>query len=296
LIILGLTWVGWLIYQERVILIQHLLNVQGKYLLTLLFLGLVSAVPNALVFHVLLKKQSETAVPFLYSTRLFFTGQLIRHLPGRIWNIAYQVTETKGHISTAATVRINIDFMLISLSFGVLVSLSVLFSYITLWLAMSALLLGFSVIVLALRHDWNRSILQLLSHYLPVKFANATLQLTNTMPYTWAQIIELISYSCLGWFVYIIAWQVLPLAWPFFAELDMLRLCAMYSLAWFFGFISLLTPSGLGIREAAFLLMASGSALTSLALLAVIVRVWLLFNDIFLSLLSMLVPSITQER
>jgi glycosyltransferase 2 family protein len=76
----------------------------------------------------------------------------------------------------------------------------------------------------------------------------------------------------------------------------MLKLCAIYLFGWFIGFITLLTPSGLGIREAAFLLMASGNAVASLALLAVIVRGWLLFNDVFLSLLFMLGPLLTSEE
>lgn len=293
MIILGFTWVGWLIYRERTALFQHLINVNLEGLLALLFLGLISAVPNALIFHVLIKKQSDNAVPFLYAARLFFAGQLIRHLPGRIWNVAYQVIETKGHISTAATVRVNIDFMFITLSFAVLVPLTVLCSYISQWFSVFTLLCGLPVIALSLRYDWNRYILQLLFRYLPGKFANATRQMIGTTPYSWDQIIKLTVYSSLIWVFYFLAWQALPLGWPVFADLDMLKLCAMYTLAWFIGFISLFTPSGLGIREAAFLLLAPGESAAILALLAVIVRGWLLFTDVFLSIMFMLAPKPT---
>jgi glycosyltransferase 2 family protein len=296
LIIFGLAWVGWLIYRERAILIQHLINVKGEGLLALLLLGLISAMPNALIFHVLLKKQSETTITFLYAARLFFIGQLIKHLPGRIWNIAYQINETRGCISAAATIRINIDFMFLVLSFAILIPLSVLCSYISLWFALFALLCGLSVIALSLRYDWSGRVLQTLALFLPGKFANAALQMTGTTPYSWAQIIKLTCYSTLSWLFYFLAWQAFPLGWPVFADLDMLKLCANYSIAWFIGFITLLTPSGLGIREAAFLLMASGNTVASLALLAVIVRGWLLFNDVFLSLLFMLGQSLTSEE
>ena len=88
-----------------------------------------------------------------------------------------------------------------------------------------------------------------------------------------------------SWAVYLVAWQSLGRAFPNSAGNDMMLLCATYSIAWVVGFVSVFTPSGMGVREAVFLFLTPADSLASLAFLAVIVRFWLLAIDILLSLL-----------
>ena len=61
-------------------------------------------------------------------------------------------------------------------------------------------------------------------------------------------------YLVLGQLIF--GWMMLAVAWPALADLDLVRFCAVYTLAWFIGFISILAPGGIGIRELAFASMA----------------------------------------
>jgi uncharacterized membrane protein YbhN (UPF0104 family) len=63
-----------------------------------------------------------------------------------------------------------------------------------------------------------------------------------------------------------------------------MQLCAFYMVAWFVGYVSLLTPSGLGVRELVFAWLAKDFAGDAVALMAVVGRINLLFVDLFMGL------------
>ena len=75
------------------------------------------------------------------------------------------------------------------------------------------------------------------------------------------------------------------IAWPSLTALDGIRLCGIYTLAWFFGYISFVSPSGLGVREAAFFLLAKDFPPDAIAGMALLGRVTLLLVDIILGLI-----------
>ncbi|MET0411877.1 MAG: hypothetical protein ABW217_11310, partial [Polyangiaceae bacterium] len=84
-----------------------------------------------------------------------------------------------------------------------------------------------------------------------------------------------------GWAPYLMAWHLLALAFPPLANEALVMLAASYSLAWAAGFIAFVTPGGLGVREAVFLLLGSlGAAREPLAFLTVFARLWGLGGDV----------------
>jgi hypothetical protein len=61
----------------------------------------------------------------------------------------------------------------------------------------------------------------------------------------------------------------------------LLALAASYVLAWAAGIAAIVTPGGLGVREAVFVLLSPpGVAREAVALLAVFMRAWFLFADV----------------
>ena len=60
----------------------------------------------------------------------------------------------------------------------------------------------------------------------------------------------------LSWLIYLGCWTGYSWAWPGLSPIDAVWLCAFYTLAWFAGYISLITPSGLGVRELVFIALA----------------------------------------
>jgi uncharacterized membrane protein YbhN (UPF0104 family) len=74
---------------------------------------------------------------------------------------------------------------------------------------------------------------------------------------------------------------------PGVGPLDGLVLCALYSLAWALGFLVIVTPSGLGVRELAFAAMARDFPPEIIAYTVVVARLGLLGADMLLGLFSL---------
>ena len=74
------------------------------------------------------------------------------------------------------------------------------------------------------------------------------------------------------------------MAWPRLSAFDGTVLCAMYTLAWFIGYVTLISPSGMGVRELAFALIAHRYPPDVIAGMAIIGRVMLLATDVFLGM------------
>ncbi len=87
-----------------------------------------------------------------------------------------------------------------------------------------------------------------------------------------------------SWVLYFSAWTFLGKAWPAFSGLDLIKLCALYTLAWLFGFLSMITPGGLGVREGAFAVLAHGLPADALVLLMVVARLWMFIVELSLFL------------
>ena len=128
-------------------------------------------------------------------------------------------------------------------------------------------------------------ILVALGSRLPARIAQKVEGLQRGDAYPWNNVLALLGLMCSSWTFYFLAWQALGRAFPDATGQDMLLLCATYTIAWVIGFLSLVTPSGLGAREAAFLLLSPADNLAGLAVLALLVRFWLLLIDVVLCLL-----------
>ena len=58
-------------------------------------------------------------------------------------------------------------------------------------------------------------------------------------------------------------------------DVNVWLLCASYMLAWVVGYLAMITPGGLGVREAGFFALASPlMSLPELTFLAVFIRLW----------------------
>src|SRR5262249_34876439 len=78
---------------------------------------------------------------------------------------------------------------------------------------------------------------------------------------------------------YLLAWYGLGHVFPTLAQEPMLALGASYVVGWAAGVVVFVTPGGLGVREAVFMLVSPPVAREALALLAIFARVWHLFAD-----------------
>ncbi len=282
LMIAGLGWASYLLLTT----IEHpadLIPGQWQWLvLATFFLGL-SLITNLALFHLFLSMQKP--VTLAMSARLHLVGQLLRYLPGRIWGVVYQIGLTRDNLSTPIIVRTNLDMMMFLLIGNTVVAIT-LIGYRSGWpvlLSAGIVLTGFSIVGFVFLGGANR-LLRLTASILPGQIS----RLLQALAETKADPIRLLVVSgwfAAGWLLYLIAWQMIAQAYPIYAEVDFVNLCALYTLASIIGIVSAITPAGLGVREAAFVILAGARAQTDvIGFIAVFGRVWLLTVEIFLML------------
>jgi hypothetical protein len=214
---------------------------------------------------------------------LYFTGQLMKHLPGRIWGIAYQ-SGTGKSASLAEWISINATYMVLTTAFAILVAATVVGTMFQLKIGILLFGAGLTLYLCLWNARPMTAILKLARH-LP---GNATARICDALqPFAMAKSRlkrDIWCWFTASWLVYLLAWSAYGIAWPGLTAADGVWLCGIYTAAWFFGYVSLVTPSGIGVRELMFMLMASHFPADAVAGLAVLGRVSLLVADIVLGL------------
>jgi hypothetical protein len=208
--------------------------------------------------------------------RLFFVAQMLRHLPGRFWGVMFLVNETLDEIPAISMVRANIDFMFYSIAFNLLTA-GLLVTAVTID-ATSALLfavLGTATLCFALQANLLGRIAARFSPILPVRLRKYAGHAAARSQIPWTSAIIVSVLFVLVWLCYLSVWWALPKIFAVLDEVNIWLLCASYALAWVIGYVSMITPGGLGVREAGFFALASPlMGLAELTFLAVFIRVW----------------------
>lgn len=213
---------------------------------------------------------------------LYFSAQLLRHLPGRFLGIVYQIAATRDEVPTRAWIAANVLQSLAIAATGVLIGLIIVLS--PGWHTATIALLSTAAVT-----RWIT-----LRSRLPARF---TTRLARSRSAALRAIAEpllamlagdrkalsaCIGWASLSWIIYLAAWGCYGAAFPDLGVWDGVRLSAYYAIAWFVGFASLIAPSGWGVREVTFLAMARQFPDEALAYGLVIGRISLLLNDLVL--------------
>lgn len=213
---------------------------------------------------------------------LYFTAQLFKHLPGRVWGVGYQWMASGKTTTIGGWVLANALHMLLS-------------TYFALWsativIAFTALVpAGFAVLVvgaLGCQLLWHAptwlAAMPWIGPLARRRLGDDTLKISvRIAPARRLTILLLFAWS---WIFLYASWYLNGLAYAPLGGAGGLRMCAYYMIAWFVGYISLLTPSGLGVRELVFAWLAQDFPNDAIVLMAVIGRVSLLVVDLSLGL------------
>lgn len=276
---LALGWAIWLLWDAFPMFRDSLSQIKTGWLLFVLLGNTLSAYLIFEAFYLLFEQMRTNAYNKHELANLYFTGQLIKHLPGRVWSIAYQVA-MGDRASASEWIVINLVFTVLSIWFALWVSISVLaFTFDWKW---GVFFLAFGTLIYiyiskGMIFDFLLKILD--------RFSISTIEnITNSFKcFAGVQGKERFKIWLLfvsGWLVYFIAWAGYGFAWDKLTPLDGVWLCAFYTIAWFFGYISLVTPSGLGIRELVFVALARDFPPDVIATIAITSRALLLVIDL----------------
>lgn len=227
-------------------------------------------------------------VPFRSTFTLFHLANITRYLPGRIWGIvrlltlSHQFGLSKTAVGSSLTLHVGIETTL-----GGLLALSLLFSNSIREKAQSVLenISGHTVLLTLA----TSGIVACVLFGIP-KVANHARQFVKTLvplgqnALLWVNVLvgHILLWSCQGLAFFLFVRSLAPISWR-----DAGVLTACYAFAWIVGFLSFLTPGGLGIREGLLgLLLANYMSAPQATLVALLCRVWMLSAEIVLAALA----------
>lgn len=285
----ALVWVGDLVRVAWPTLADAMRHVDAPMMGMAALACLAGAATHGEMFHILVREFCAARMSRSQTYSLQFVAQLVRHLPGRFWGVAYQIAQTRGDLPANGIVLVH-------------TVLAATATYFTVWCVATIFAFERSVIhglacfacgalLLAVSVPCGR-MLGRLGHRLPTLpggFGNAQKRLIEAAASLRGR--SAIAFYLVvgaGWLFYLGAWAVFGAAYPGLDAGQGLRLVGYYSLAWIVGFVAVFTPAGLGVREVAFLGLASEFPADVLAMTAVLGRVWLLLNDVVLGGVALL--------
>lgn len=283
LLILAVAWMAKLLLEAWPEFVMSLGKLNSGWLLLTLGGNIFAAYLGFEAFRALLLIIHTGHEGRRFLGHLYFTGQLMKHLPGRIWGVAYQYSKSPV-VSLAEWVAVSAAYMILSTVIALWIAAIVLGMTKFMVLGLVVFAVGVALFFVA----WNMALLTSASsalRHLPWQGAKSLA--TAIEPFgrvTWPQKAHVLIWFLASWSIYLIAWAGFGMAWPRLSAFDGIVLCAMYTLAWFIGYVTLISPSGMGVRELAFAFIAHRYPPDVIAGMAIIGRVMLLATDVFLGM------------
>ncbi|MCX6044182.1 MAG: lysylphosphatidylglycerol synthase domain-containing protein [Chloroflexi bacterium] len=235
-------------------------------------------------------------LPYLAALRIWFLSAIIRYIPGNIWQPLsmtiycqnYNIRPEASFTSVALYQAVNLlavapiaaFYFPVTGNWGLLTNLLSAFAP---WLMALGLL---PVILFLARPGWLMACL------------NWALHKAGRQPLTTRlssrELLRLLFITAFNWVLWGASFAAITFALGDYTHSQMLmltpHLIAVYAIAYAIGFISFITPSGLGVREGAFYLLLvplmDGGGVTVAALA---MRLWTMFGEGVMALLSLLV-------
>lgn len=252
-------------------------------LLAAIFLGMVMTGASALVFALLAQPDSKNVAKVMFVAEVFLLGQAIKYLPGRIWGTVYQVQRLANLIPRAQTTLAAISHMLLGGGVGVF-SLAVALAITKLNpVATLTLLVLFEVLIfLWIRNGMITHLIQML---IPKAFKSAVNVIDH--PRSTRSAAQVVVMLNVEWAMYFIFWQVLAASMNLPDTIDVFVLASLYAGACLIGYLAVIFPAGLGVREGTFIALATGLGypVDQTLALAAAARFVLTLSEAFMSLL-----------
>lgn len=291
LIFLSFIWIVSIITNNRDEISQIWGNLQPNSFLYLIYATFFVCVAVALLvplFEIIVYQNTQRKFPLRYLARLFFAGQIVSYLPGRLLGTVYLINETKRNFSALTMVRINIELILTIILFNTFTAFS-LIGFFLKGPVVAALTFLLGIIIFVIYHQLNLfdGLLHVLSVILPQKMSEKISQVKTHRAFNLKTIVLMIGILIIHWLAYLYAWISLKKVFIMLDSNIVFLLAAAYTISWIIGFVTLVTPGGLGIREVSFMLICSQYLSQHHAsFLSLFLRIWLILVDLLLFLIS----------
>lgn len=264
------------------------LTINIFYLIFALSLSLMSYLVEAFIWKLIIRMQfGRRKITFREIIAILYASGLFRYLPGRIWTFTAQSLWLKKYgITKSLIIYINvvciIELIIVSLYFGLL------------YIAIYSSRLSVSMLIMMLA---SLILVNILFNCYSSILINRLFALAGRIVRTEIQPIN-ISLSSLAVIQLIVAasWILSGLAAYFLAKgvglhivpTDMIPLISAMPLSWLAGYLAVILPGGLGVREGMMLLILKPVLVVQTALLLPILsRVMFLLSEALLGLMAL---------
>lgn len=265
-------------------------QLHGHWLIPSLGLHLLYRSVYTAPFAGLLSGITGKRVSFRDAFTLFHLSNITRYLPGRIWGVvrllslSHRFGLSKVSVGSSLTLHVGIETAI-----GGLIAMALLFSEQTQKAAQTGLskVYGHARLVTLASLCIMAGVFLIPAVSSHARQAIKTLQdigtplLQKSFLRAWGNIIasHILLWLCQGLAFYLFVRSLAAVQW-----IDAGVLTACYAFAWIVGFLSFLTPGGLGIREGLLgLLLANYMPAPHATLIALLCRVWMLSAEIVLA-------------
>lgn len=270
-----------LVWHERHSLFSTLAAIRLAPLLVSLAVGSISIALTFLLFHDLVTHYANRPFQRKYTFFLYTAGQLIKHIPGKIWSYLFHINELRGD----SAIKVNLHLLAFNSAANVGFAILVLTGY---YFNAVIAVMGIPVLL------WS---LYVLNRFTPLIFALASRLFARVPGITtsnervpYAVSTRLVVVKAISLSAYIVAWYALISSVVPIDFSQSVVLCALYTIAWFVGMLAIVVPSGIGIREVVFVLIGRAFDLdnTLLVTFGILARFWLVAIDALLGVTGIL--------
>ncbi|MCB0084808.1 MAG: flippase-like domain-containing protein [Caldilineaceae bacterium] len=293
-LVLGLLFVGLLLRSQWPTLRAYPWQFHPEWLLFSALAMLLSWSIEVCIWHQLLRIVGGV-VPYGATLRMWFLAALIRYIPGNVWQLlsltlycrrwGVRPEATLASIVLYQAVVILAVAPIALLYFGLTGNWGLLTGFVE---EIAGWLLGLAalpVLVFLLRPGW----LVALMNWALGKLGRAAIDAQLGT----AQLLQLLLIGVVDWLCWGATFAGLALALGRPSTLGLgefaFHLIAVYSIGYAIGFLSLLTPSGFGVREGTYyLLLTPLLAGGYVAAIALAMRLWNIFGEVVMALLTVL--------
>ncbi len=213
-------------------------------------------------------RRLEVHLPLFTAEYVYLTAELVRYIPGNVWHVASRVVyaEREGSPKTKTFISMTVElatkiagaifFFIITLPLWPHTNHLGAFNTYIRSIAAVLLIVGLPILLFGLRPQTMNKIFIYAGKLLKREIAPITLRFQDIIPVllmwlaSWLTVGTgfTIALYAIGFTIH--SWEMLPV------------FMGIYAIGWAIGFLSFITPSGLGFREGtiALLLFASGAA------------------------------------
>jgi len=280
-------FIGRIFYQNYPSIKNGLGQINVFYLILAIFLFSLSFWILSIIWHRLINYFNK--IKFSLSSYLYFKSQIIRYIPGNIWGLGARVIffHKVGLKKTEAIFALIYESIL--LVFSGIVTYFIFRCNLTSPLLLDVVMAVIGLVLLII--IFNPKLYPRL-----VKLVHKQQELSQ-FSFNWLQSLAFTFFYLIYWLVCGLGFYFLIIAVTDFTASKLFIAIAVYAVSWVLGYISFITPSGLGVREFSLVWLLSQIITVPLAtIIAVFGRIVFILGELLSLAVSFFLNSKSKEQ